>query len=154
MSWNTCTTAQVWLSWFCHKIVMDVHAWQKTWPTVTNMYHHVSVFFCSVVSRKGQRERKGTSRRMASKLLLKWRSPSLDLSLKLSVSTTKEMVTRSRTNPNIWWIRRMAKWTKVYLIYRLLMCTLLVFIVTLGYLILVRLLRLVTQNRSYRINRD
>ena len=48
MSWNTSTTAQVWLSWFFHKIVMDVHAWQKTWPTVTNTYHHGSVFFCSV----------------------------------------------------------------------------------------------------------
>ena len=47
MSWNTSTTAQVWLSWFCHKIVMDVHAWQKTRPTVTNTYHHGSVFFCS-----------------------------------------------------------------------------------------------------------
>ena len=50
MSWNTSTTAQVWLSWFYHKIVMDVHAWQKTWPTVTNTYHHGSVFFCSVLS--------------------------------------------------------------------------------------------------------
>ena len=49
MSWNTSTTARVWLSWFCHKIVMDVHAWQKTWPTVTNMYHHESVLFCSDV---------------------------------------------------------------------------------------------------------
>ena len=45
MSWNTSTTAQVWLSWFCHKIVMDVHAWQKTLPTVTNTYNHGSVFF-------------------------------------------------------------------------------------------------------------
>ena len=50
MSWNTSTTAQVWLSWFCHKFVMDVHAWQKTWPTVTNTYHHGSVFFCSVLN--------------------------------------------------------------------------------------------------------
>ena len=49
MSWNTSTTAQVWLSWFCHKFVMDVHAWQKTRPTVTNTYHHGSVFFCSVL---------------------------------------------------------------------------------------------------------
>ena len=45
MSWNTPTTAHVWLSWFCHKFVMDVHAWQKTRPTVTNTYHHGSVFF-------------------------------------------------------------------------------------------------------------
>ena len=46
------------------------------------------------------------------------------------------------------------KVNKGILIYRLLMCTLLVFIVAPGYLILVRLLRLVTRNRSYRINRD
>ena len=49
MSSNTSTTAHVWLSWFCHKFVMNVHAWQKTRPTVTNTYHHGSVFFCSVV---------------------------------------------------------------------------------------------------------
>ena len=46
------------------------------------------------------------------------------------------------------------KVNKVYLIYRLLMCVLLVFIVAPEYLILVQLLRLVTRNRSYRINRD
>ena len=46
------------------------------------------------------------------------------------------------------------KVNKGYLIYRLLMCTLLVFIVAPEYLILVRLLKLVTRNRSYRINRD
>ena len=55
MSWNTSTTTHVWLSWFCHKIVMDVHAWQKTWPTVTNTYHHGSVFFCSVLCSLLQR---------------------------------------------------------------------------------------------------
>ena len=49
-SWNTSKTTHVWLSWFCHKIVMDVHAWQKTWPTMTNTYHHGSVFFCSVTT--------------------------------------------------------------------------------------------------------
>ena len=47
MSWNTSTTTQIWLSWFYHKFFMDVHAWQKTRPTVTNTYHHESVFFCS-----------------------------------------------------------------------------------------------------------
>ena len=107
-----------------------------------------------LVSRKGQRERKGTSSRMASKLSLPWRSPKLDQSLKLSASTANEMVTGSGNALNIWWIRRMAKLTRVYLIYKLLMCTLLVFIVAPKYLILVRLLRLVTRNRSYRINRD
>ena len=51
--WNTSIASQVWLSWLCHKIVMDVHAWYKTWPTVTNTYHHGSVFFCSGTSQYG-----------------------------------------------------------------------------------------------------
>ena len=58
--------------------------------------------------KKGQRE-EGELRRIAKKLLLKGRSPSLDLSLKLSASTPKEMVTRSGTAPSIWRIRRMTK---------------------------------------------
>ena len=107
-----------------------------------------------LVSSKRAKERKGTSRRTVSKLLLKWRNPSLVLSLRLSASTAKGLVTGSGTAPRIWRIRRMAKWTKVYLIYMLLMCTLLVFIATPQYLILVQLLRLVTRNGSCRINRD
>ena len=107
-----------------------------------------------LVSSKRARERKGTSRRTESKLSLPWRSPKLDPSLKLSASTAKEMVTGSGTAPNTWRIRRMAKWKKVYMIYILLMCTLLVFIVAPRYLILVQLLLLVTQNRSYKMNRD
>ena len=107
-----------------------------------------------LVSRKGQRERKGISSRMTSKLSVPRRSPKLDQSLKLSAYTAKEMVTGNGNTLNIWWIRRMAKWTRVYLIYRLLMCALLVFIVAPEYLILVRLLRLVNRNRSYIINRD
>ena len=47
--------------------------------------------------------------RTASQLLLKGRSPSLDLSLKLSVSTSKGLVTGSGTAPSIWLIIRMAK---------------------------------------------
>ena len=43
---------------------------------------------------------------------------------------------------------------KVYLIYMLLMCTLLVFILTPGYFIPVQLLRLVTRNRNCKMNRD
>ena len=91
---------------------------------------------------------------MTSKLPLPWISPKLDLSLKLSASTAKGMVTGSKTTPNTWRIRRMSKWTKVYLIYMLLMCTLLVFIVAHGYLIPVQLLRLLTRNRSCKMNKD
>ena len=63
---------------------------------------------------KRAKGRRGTSRITASKLRLKWRSPSLDLSMRLSASTAKEMVTGSGTTPNIWRIRRMAKWTGIF----------------------------------------
>ena len=59
-----------------------------------------------LVSRKRAKGRRGTSRRTASKLLLKWRSPSLNLSLRLSASTAKGLVTGSGTTPSIWWIRK------------------------------------------------
>jgi len=59
--------------------------------------------------KKRAKGRRGTSRRTASKLLLKRRNPSLDLSLRLSASTAKGLVTRSRTTPSIWRIRRMAR---------------------------------------------
>ena len=91
--------------------------------------------------------------RMASKLPLPWRNPKLDLSMKLSASTTKGMVTGSGTTPNTWRIRRMAKW-KVYLIYILLMCTLLMLVVAPEYLILVLLLIFATWNRVYELNED
>ena len=64
------------------------------------------------------------------------------------------MVTRSRKCPEYLVDKKDGKVNKVYLIYRLLMCALLVFIVAPEYLILVQLLRLVTQNGSCRINRD
>ena len=59
--------------------------------------------------KKGKKGRRGTSRRIASKLLLLGRSPSLDLSLKLGASTAKGLVTGSGTAPSIWRIRRMAR---------------------------------------------
>ena len=46
------------------------------------------------------------------------------------------------------------KVNKLYLIYMLLMCTLLVFIATPRYLILVQLLRVVTRNGSCKMNRN
>ena len=59
--------------------------------------------------KKGKGKKKGTSRRMTSKLLLKRRNPSLDLSLRLSASTANRLVTGSGTAPSIWRIRRMAR---------------------------------------------
>ena len=101
--------------------------------------------------KRAKGRRRGTSKRTASKLLLKRRNPSLDLSLKLSASTANRLVTGSETAPSIWRIRRMAT-PKVYVIYMLLMCTLLMLAVAPGYLILVLLLIFATRNRDYGLS--
>jgi hypothetical protein len=101
--------------------------------------------------KKGKRE---TSRRVASKLPHLRRSPKLDLNLILSASTARDLDTGSGTAPSTWQIRRLETSTKVYVIYMLLMCTLLVLVVAPGYLILVRLLIFVTRNRGCRIDGD
>jgi hypothetical protein len=64
------------------------------------------------------------------------------------------MATGSGTALSTWQIRRLATSIRVYLIYRLLMCTLLVLVVTPGYLIVFWLLIYETQNRSDEINGD
>ena len=71
--------------------------------------HQVLMVDKTTSFKKRAKGRRGTSRRTASKLLLKRRNPSLDLSLKLSASTAKGLVTGSGTAPSIWRIRRMAK---------------------------------------------
>ena len=104
--------------------------------------------------KKAKGRRRGTSRRTASKLLFRRRNPSLDLSLRLSASTANRLVTGSGTAPSIWQIRRMEGWTKVYVIYMLLMCTLLMLAVVPGYFILVQLLTFATRNRGYELSED
>ena len=79
--------------------------------------HQVLMVNKTTSFKKRAKGRWGTSRRTASKLLLKWRSPSLILNLRLSASTAKELVTGSGTTPSDWQIRRMAKcvyFTSVY----------------------------------------
>ena len=59
--------------------------------------------------KKGKGKKKGNFKKNIKKLLLRRRNPSLDLSLRLSASTAKGLVTGSGTAPSIWRIRRMAK---------------------------------------------
>ena len=63
--------------------------------------HQVLMVDKTTSFKKRAKGRRGTSRRTASKLLLKRRNPSLDLSLKLSASTAKELVTGSETTQEI-----------------------------------------------------
>ena len=136
------------------KVIPELFVMLKSTKVEIKKKHQMLMVDETTSFKKRAKGRRGTSRRTASKLLLKWRSLSLVLRLRLSASTAKGLVTGTRTAPSIWRIRRMAKWRKVYLTYMLLMCTLLVFIETPRYLILVQLLRVVTRNGNCRMNRD
>ena len=136
------------------KVILELFTILKSMKVEIKKEHQVLMVNKTTSFKKRAKGRRGTSRRTTSKLLLKWRSPSLDLSLRLSASTAKGLVTRSGTAPSIWRIRRMARWTKVYVIYMLLMCTLPMLAVAPGYLILVLLLIFATRNRGCRLSED
>ena len=124
------------------KTIPELFMMLKSTKVEIKKEHQVLMVDKITIQEKGKGRERGTSSRMTSKLSLSRRSPKLDQSLKLCAYTAKEMVTGNGNTLNIWWIRRMAKLTRVYLIYRLLMCALLVFIVAPEYLILVRLLNI------------
>ena len=65
-----------------------------------------------LVSRKGQRERKGNFKQNDKQVVTPVKKSKAGPSFKLSASTTKEMVAGSRITSNIWQIRRMAKVNK------------------------------------------
>jgi hypothetical protein len=88
------------------------------------------------------------TRRTTNLLPVLRRNLRLVLNLKLSAFTARARGTGSVTAQSIWRIRRTGRLTKVYMIYMLLMCTLLVVAIAPRYLILVRLLTYVTRNRG------
>ena len=59
--------------------------------------------------KKKGKGKKGNFKKNGKQVAAQVRRPSLDLSLRLSGSTAKELVTGSGTAPSIWRIRRMAK---------------------------------------------
>src|SRR3954462_1135646 len=87
----------------------------------------------------------------ASALPLLRRSSGLVLNRTLSASIARTRVTGSATVRSTSRTRRLAP-SKVYLIYMLLMFSLLALVVVPGYLIPVQLLIFVTRNRSYGID--
>ena len=91
------------------KMIPKLFAIMKSAKVEIKKEHQVLMVNKTTSFRKRAKERRGTSRRMASKLPHPRRSPSLDLSLKQSASTAKGLVTGSGTASSIWLIRRMAK---------------------------------------------
>ena len=90
-------------------MIPELFAMLKAAKVEIKKEHQVLMVNKTTTFKKRANGRRGTSRRIASKLLLPGRSPSLDLSLKLSASTAKRLVTGGGTASSIWWIRRMAK---------------------------------------------
>ena len=91
------------------KTIPEIFALLKAAEVEIKKEHQVLMVNKTTSFKKKGKGKKGTSRRMASKLPLPGRSPKLDPSLKLSASTRKGLVTRSETAPSIWRIRRMEK---------------------------------------------
>ena len=76
------------------KTIPELFAMLKAAEVEIKKEHQVLMVNKTTSSRKGGKgRRKGTSRRTTNKLLLKRRNPSLDLSLRLSASTAKGLVT-------------------------------------------------------------
>ena len=91
------------------KTIPELFAMLKAAEVEIKKEHQVLMVNKTTSFKKKGKGKKGTSRRTATRLLLKRRNPSLDLRLKLSASTTKGLVTGSGPAPSIWRIRRMAK---------------------------------------------
>ena len=91
------------------KTIPELFAMLKAAEVVIKKEHQVLVVNKPTSFKKNTKGRRGTSRRIENKLLLPGRSPSLDLSLKLSASTAKGLVTGGQAVPSIWPISMMAK---------------------------------------------
>ena len=91
------------------KVIPELFAMLKSTKVEIKKEYQVLMVDKTTSFKRGQRDRKGTSIRITSKLSLPRRSPKMNQSLKLSAYTAKEMVTRSGNALNIWWRRRMAK---------------------------------------------
>ena len=72
------------------KVIPELFVMLKSTKVEIKKEHQVLMVNKTTSFKKRAKGRRGTSRRTTSKLLLKWRSPSLDLSLRLSASTAKE----------------------------------------------------------------
>ena len=71
--------------------------------------HQVLMVNKTTSFKKKGKGKKGESKKNGNKVVAQEKKPSLDLSLKLSASTAKGLVTGSGTAPSIWQIRRMEK---------------------------------------------
>ena len=136
------------------KTIPELFAMLKSTKVEIKKKHQVLMVNKTTSFKKKGKGKKGNSRKNVKQVVTPVKKPKAGPKPETECFYYKAMVTGSGTAPSIWRIRRMLKWTNVYVIYMSLMCTLLMLVVAPGYLILVRLLIFVTRNRSYGLNED
>ena len=92
-----------------NKTIPKLFAMLKAAEVEIKKEHRVLVLNKTTSFKKKRKEKKGNFKKNGKQVATPGRSPKLDPSLKLSASTAKEIVTGSRTSPDTWRIRRMAK---------------------------------------------
>ena len=83
------------------KVIPELFVMLKSTKIEIKKEHQVLMVDKITSFKKRAKGRRENSRRTASKVLLKRRSPSLDLSLRLSASTAKGLVTGWKVNKGI-----------------------------------------------------
>ena len=91
------------------KTISELFAMLKAAEVEIKKEHQVLMVNKTTSFKKMSKGKKGNFKKNNKQVAIPGRSPSLDLSLKLSASTAKGLVTGSGTAPSIWRIRRMAK---------------------------------------------
>ena len=92
------------------KVIPEIFAMLKlTEVEIKKDHHQVLMVHKTTSFKKKGRGKKRNFKKNRKQVATPGRNPSLDLSLRLSASTAKGLVTGSGTAPSIWRIRRMAK---------------------------------------------
>ena len=134
------------------KFVSEPFAMLKVAEVEIKKEHQVLMVNKTTSFKKGK-GKKGTFKKGGKQVAAPVKKPKASPKPETECYIARGLATRSGIAPSTWLIRRLAMSTKVYLIYMLLMRTLLALVLEPGYLIPVRLLIFVTRNRNYGINR-
>ena len=91
-----------------NKTIPELFAMLKAAEVEIKKEHQVLMVNKTTSLKKRGKGKKGNFKKNGKKVVAQEKKPKLDLSLKLSASTTKGLVTGSETAPSIWRTRRMA----------------------------------------------
>ena len=91
------------------KTIPEIFAILKDVEVEIKKEHQVLMVNKTTSFKKRGKGKKGNFKKNGKQIVAQVKKPNLDLSLRLSASTAKGLVTRSGTTPSIWRIRKMAK---------------------------------------------